>query len=80
MTPAAWEAARDAVRAAARAAAWDAARASAWDAARAAAGAAAIASYEIQGIVHLEKDGRQPYFLAFFGFKTWDNVRNLVKK
>jgi hypothetical protein len=27
----------------------------------------------------LEADGRKPYFLAFFGFTTWDAVRALVK-
>ena len=67
------------------AAAWDAAGAAAWDAARAAAGAAAgaaaraaaWASSEIQGMDILEKDGRKPYFLAFFGFDTWDKVRAL---
>jgi hypothetical protein len=25
----------------------------------------------------LERDGRKPYFLAFFGFETWDDVRAL---
>jgi hypothetical protein len=67
---AAWDAAWDL--------AWDAAGA-AWDAAGAAAGAAARSSSEIQGMDKLEADGRQPYFLAFFGLKTWDAVRNLVK-
>ena len=59
--------------AAARAAAW----ATAWDAAR---DAAAYASSEIQGIDLLEKQGREPFFLAPFGFKTWDEVRALVKE
>ncbi len=59
--------------------AWDAAGAAAWDAAWAAAWAAAGASSEIQGIFQLEKDGRQPYFLAFFGFNTWDDVCALIK-
>jgi hypothetical protein len=59
-----------AARAAAGAAAW-----AAWDA----AGAAARSSSEIQGMDKLEADGMQPYFLAFFGLKTWDAVRNLVK-
>jgi hypothetical protein len=27
----------------------------------------------------LEADGREPYFLAFFGLKTWDEVRVLAK-
>jgi hypothetical protein len=80
---AAWAAAGAAARAAARAAAGDAARAAAWAAARAAAGdaawAAARASSEIQGMDQLENSGRQPYFLALFGFKTWDDVRALVK-
>ena len=64
MTAAAWDAAGDA----ARSAAWDAAR------------SAARASSEIQGMDKLEKDGRKPYFLAFFGFKTWDDVRALVQE
>jgi hypothetical protein len=79
----AWAAARSAAEAAAEAAAWeamsDAARDAARSAARSAAEAAAEASSEIQGIVQLEKDGRQPFFLAFFGFKTWDDVRVLIK-
>ena len=50
--------------------------AAAWDAAWA---AAANASSEIQGIDILERDGKQPYFLAFFGLKTWEDVRGLVK-
>jgi hypothetical protein len=92
---AAWDAARDAgwdaacaaawavARAAAGAAAWAAAGAVAWAAAWAAAGAAAWAaagaSTEIQGMDKLEADGREPYFLAFFGLKTWDEVRVLAK-
>jgi hypothetical protein len=86
---AAWAAAWAAgCAAAAWAAAWDAA----WDAARlvardagcaaaawAAAWAAAGASTEIQGMDKLEADGREPYFLAFFGLKTWDEVRVLAK-
>jgi len=72
MTAAAW----DAARSAARSAAWDAAGDAAWDAAWDAAGA----SSEIQGMDKLEKDGRKPYFLAFFGFKTWDDVRALVQE
>jgi hypothetical protein len=83
----AWDAAGDAAPAAAGAAApaaagaaaWDVAGAAAWAAAGAAAGAAAWSSSEIQGMDKLEADGRQPYFLAFFGLKTWDAVRNLVK-
>jgi hypothetical protein len=80
---AAWAAAWDAAAAAARAAAWDAAAAAARAAARAAAGAAAWAvaanaSTEIQGMDILERDGKQPYFLAFFRLKTWDDVRALV--
>lgn len=63
---ASWDAASPTARAAARAAAWDAAS---WDAAR--------ASNEIQGMDILEKDGNKPYFLAFFGFDTWDKVRAL---
>lgn len=43
------------------------------------AGDVAGASSEIQGMDALERDGKQPYFLAFFGFKTWDDVRALVK-
>jgi len=27
----------------------------------------------------LEKEGREPYFLAFFGLKTWDDVRALIR-
>jgi hypothetical protein len=73
----AWDAARDAAWAAARAAARAAAWATAWDAAR---DAAAYASSEIQGIDLLEKQGREPFFLAPFGFKTWDEVRALVKE
>ena len=88
MTAAAWDAARsaagDAARSAARSAAWDAAGDAAWDAARSAAWDAAWdaagASSEIQGMDKLEKDGRKPYFLAFFGFKTWDDVRALVQE
>jgi hypothetical protein len=57
----------------------DAARDVAWDAARAAAWDAAWASTEIQGMDKLEADGREPYFLAFFGLKTWDEVRVLAK-
>jgi hypothetical protein len=82
---AAWAAAGAAARDAAWAAAWDVAGAAAgaagaaWDAAWAAAGAAARSSSEIQSMDKLEADGRQPYFLAFFGLKTWDAVRNLVK-
>jgi len=80
---AAWDAARDAAWAAAWDAAWDAARGAAWDAAWDAAWAAARdaawASSEIQGIVQLEKEGREPYFLAFFGLKTWDDVRALIR-
>jgi hypothetical protein len=68
---AAWDAAWDAARAAARAAAWAAAWDTAWD-------AAANASTEIQGMDILERDGKQPYFLAFFRLKTWDDVRALV--
>ena len=87
---AAWDAAGaaagDAARDAAWAAAWAAAGAAAWAAAWAAAGAAAGAaaraaagaSSEIQGMDKLEADGRQPYFLAFFGIKTWDEVRALI--
>jgi len=81
---AAWDAARDAARDAAGDAAWDAARDAAGDAARSAAWdaarSAARASSEIQGMDKLEKDGRKPYFLAFFGFKTWDDVRALVQE
>ena len=36
------------------------------------------ASWEIQGMDKLEADGREPYFLAFFGLKTWADVRALV--
>ena len=72
---AAWDAAWDAAaQAAAGAAAWDAAEDAA---AQAAAWAAAGASSEIQGMDILERDGKQPYFLAFFGFDTWDAVRAL---
>ena len=35
------------------------------------------ASSEIQGMDILERDGKQPYFLAFFGLDTWDKVRVL---
>jgi hypothetical protein len=88
---AAWAAARAAARDAAWAAAWaaagDAPWAAAWAAARAAArdatwNAAWVTSgtsSEIQGMDKLEADGRKPYFLAFFGFTTWDAVRALVK-
>lgn len=55
-----------------------AASAVASDAALAAALAAASASNEIQGMDILESYGKQPYFLAFFGLKTWDDVRGLV--
>ena len=71
------DAARDAARVAARDAAWDAARDAAGDAA--AAWDAAWASSEIQGMDKLEADGRQPYFLAMFGFDTWDKVRALAE-
>jgi hypothetical protein len=84
---AAWDATRDAARAAAQAAAgdaawsaaWAAAWDAAWDAARAAAWVTSGTSSEIQGMDKLEADGRKPYFLAFFGFTTWDAVRALVK-
>jgi hypothetical protein len=80
---AAWDAARDVARDAARDVAWAAAGAAAWDvagaAARDAAWDAAWASTEIQGMDKLEADGREPYFLAFFGLKTWDEVRVLAK-
>jgi hypothetical protein len=56
--------------------AWSAA---AWEAARYAAWVTPWASTEIQGMDKLEADGREPYFLAFFGFKTWDIVRALAK-
>ncbi|CAN5950557.1 unnamed protein product [Sphagnum jensenii] len=87
------DAARAAARAARDAAAWDARDAAAWDAAwddvrdaagaaadaaAGAAGDAAWASSEIQGMERLERNGKQPYFLAFFGFKTWDQVSALV--
>jgi hypothetical protein len=73
---AAWAAAGAAASgAAAGAATWAAAGAAA---SGAAAGAAAEAASEIQGIDILARDGKQPYFLAFFGFKTWDEVRVLV--
>jgi hypothetical protein len=87
MPDAAWDAAWDAARDAAWDAAWDAAGHTARAAARAAAGAAAgdaawaaaaNASTEIQGMDILERDGKQPYFLAFFRLKTWDDVRALV--
>ncbi len=71
---AAWDAAWAAAELAAGAAARDAAGAAAWDA----AWSAAWASHEIQGMDKLEADGRQPYFLAFFGFDTWEKVRGLV--
>jgi hypothetical protein len=74
----AWAVAREAARGAAGYDACDAA----WDAALDAAGAARITSgtsSEIQGMDKLEADGRKPYFLAFFGFTTWDAVRALVK-
>jgi hypothetical protein len=67
---AAWAAARSdswaAVRSAVRSAAWDDSWSAAW------------ASHEIQGMDKLEAAGKQPYFLAFFGFDTWDKVRELV--
>ena len=72
---AAWYAARDAAWYAAWYAAGDdaryAARYAAWDS------RAARAASEIQGMDILERDGRQPYFLAFFGFDTWDKVKAL---
>lgn len=78
---AAWDAAGDAARDAAEAAAGDAAGAAAWAAAGAAvgaaAGAAAGASNEIQGADILERDGREPYFLKFFGIDTWEMVKAL---
>jgi hypothetical protein len=40
---------------------------------------AAWASTEILGMDKLEADGREPYLLAFFGLKTWDEVRVLAK-
>jgi hypothetical protein len=80
---AAWDAARAAARAAAgdaaRDAAGDAAWAAAWDATWNAAWVTSGTSSEIQGMDKLEADGRKPYFLAFFGFTTWDAVRALVK-
>jgi hypothetical protein len=70
------DAAKDAARAASQDAAWDAA----WSAATQDVGwAAGWASTEIQGMDKLEADGREPYFLAFFGLKTWDEVRALAK-
>jgi hypothetical protein len=79
---AAWSAARSAAGSAAQSAAWSAAGSAAQSAARSAAESAAesaaYASSEIQGMDVLESKGRQPYFLAFFGFKTWDSVRALV--
>ena len=39
---------------------------------------AAGASFEIQGMDKLESDGRQPYYLAIYGFDTWDKVRALA--
>jgi hypothetical protein len=71
--------ARDAARAAAGDATWKAARAAAGDAAWKAAWVTSGTSSEIQGMDKLEADGRKPYFLAFFGFTTWDAVRALVK-
>jgi hypothetical protein len=57
----------------------DAAWAAAWDATWNAAWVTSGTSSEIQGMDKLEADGRKPYFLAFFGFTTWDAVRALVK-
>jgi hypothetical protein len=75
---AAWSAAWNAAWSAAWNAAWSAAWNAAWSAAGEAAGSAALASSEIQGMDLLEAQGRQPYFLAVFGFDTWDKVRALV--
>lgn len=88
LTPAARGAAWGAARGAAWGAAWGAACVAAWEAACVAAWeaeweaeweAATNASSEIQGMDILEAQGRQPYFLAFFGLTTWETVRNLAK-
>ncbi len=39
---------------------------------------AAYATMEIQGMDTLEESGQLPYFLAFFGFPTWGDVRKLA--
>jgi hypothetical protein len=36
-----------------------------------------MASGEIIAMDKLEKDGKTPVFLAFYGFDTWDKVRAL---
>jgi hypothetical protein len=76
---AAWSTAGRAAGCAARGAAGDATRGVDWGAAGGAARrAAGRATYEIQGMDILERDGKYPYFLAFFGFDTWEKVRALT--
>jgi len=77
---AAWEATWEATRKAAGEAASVAAFESTVEAPLKVAWEAAWASNEIQGMDILESKGHMPYFLAFFGFKTWDDVRKLTEK
>ena len=74
-----WASVRDSVWASIGASVKDSVGASVWASIGASVEASAsMASAEIITMEKREKNGQQPFFLAFYGFKTWADVRALA--